>query len=331
MKKKALTTIGWLISIALLASLFSKLDFHALWAGLSNAKWTYLLIAAAINILVIMMKTLRWQWMMQPETRTLFLDIFYATMIGLAGNNVLPARGGDWIKIYLIGRWERTSRAMLASVTGLDKLFDGLAILILFGALSLHSTFPEWVQKGTLIVSITISVSLIICILLLLHHRRTPSDSADELSRFSRLAKNLGSGFGALANRRLAISTLIISIGICLTQVLTIWLCQLAFGQHLDIWIPALVFVAINLAIIIPSAPSGVGPFEVAAVLAYSWLGIKAETGFNIALMYHAMQFFPVTIFGAIIYARTSGVDKKIKLQDIPLGEVTESQVPIEP
>lgn len=307
MKKTALTLAGWAISIALLAMLAAKLDFRTLWEGLARARWGWLLAGASINIGVIALKALRWQGMMAPAARAPYGGIFRATMIGLAGNNVLPARGGDWYKIYLLGKWAGVTKAALASITGLDKLFDGLAILILFGALSFHSRFPDWVRQGTMIVSILLAVLLALCVLLLLHHRRTSEKQEDEMGRFGRLTRNLGSGMAMLANRNLVATTFALSIVICVTQIATIWCCQQAFGQHLDIWVPALVYVAINLAIIVPSAPSGVGPFEVAAVLAYTWLGVGKETAFNIALLYHAVQFFPVTAIGFVIYLKNCG------------------------
>ncbi|MFH0800454.1 MAG: lysylphosphatidylglycerol synthase transmembrane domain-containing protein [Pseudomonadota bacterium] len=302
MKKTALTIIGWVISIALLASLATRMDFSTLWAGMLGASWFWLTAAAIINIAVVALKAQRWKQLMQTGQNVPYGGIFKATVIGMAGNNVLPARGGDWMKIYLIDKWAGSGKAMLASVMGLDKLFDGLAILILFGFLSFHSTFPAWVQRGTMIVSIVIAVSLAICIILLLHHRRLRSDHQKDTGRLSRLASRFGSGMSALASGNLVAATMVNSVFICLLQVATIWCCQIAFGQHLDVWVPALVYVAINLAIIVPSAPSGIGPFEAAAVLAYGWLGVHTETAGGITLMYHAVQFFPITIMGFIFY-----------------------------
>lgn len=305
MKRTTITIIGWLISITLLAVLAAKINFHELWQGITKARWGYLISAAAINIVVVALRTIRWQWLMKPEKETNFWGIFKASMMGFAGNNVLPARGGDWFKIYLLGKWFGVSKAMLASITGLDKLLDGLAMLFLFGLLSFQSTFPEWVQQGTTIFSIVIAISLAICVLLLLHHRRTPSDRTDELGRLSYLAKKLGSGMSALADKKILVVTFITSIIICFLQIEMIRECQLAFGLSLPIWVPALVYVAVILSFAIPSAPSGVGPFEAAAVLAYAWLGIKTVTGFNVALMYHAVQFIPVTLIGLVFYFRT--------------------------
>jgi len=302
MKKTAFTILGWIISIGLLASLAFKLDLQTLWAGFTRASWGWLLAAAAVNGIVIALKTLRWKMLMQPSAPLTFWRTFKATVIGMAGNNVLPARGGDVAKIYLMSKWANATKTALTSVAGLDKLFDGLSIVLLFGFLSLHSTFPVWVQRGTTMVSIIIAVSLAICVLLLLHHRRTRTDEPEEMGVFSRIARKFGSGMGALASKKIVLVTLANSIAISLLQVATIWCCQLAFGIHAAIWVPALVFVAINLALVVPSAPSGVGPFEVAAVLAYAWLHVGKETAFDIAIMYHAVQFFPITISGMVFY-----------------------------
>ncbi len=302
MKKTAITAIGWLITAALIWVMLTRIDLRALWDEITRANWWYLAAAATVNIAVIVLKAFRWQWLMSPAHRAHFKSIFNASMIGFAANNVLPVRGGDWLKIYLLGKWESVSRAMLASVTGLDKLFEAISILLLFSVLSLHSTFPEWVVKGTMIVSIVAAISLLICILLMFHHRRASRDEAGTAGRLSKLAAQLGSGMLVLASSRLILATLALSIVICLLQIGTIWLCQLAFGLHLALWVPALVFVAINLAIIVPSAPSGLGPFEAAGVVAYSWFGLNAALGLGVALCYHAVQFLPVTAAGAVIY-----------------------------
>ncbi len=308
MKKAAFTITGWIITIVLIGGLLARLDLHAIWADLMKAQWSHIVAAAALNIMVIGLKTLRWQWLMRPAKKSEYGRILNATMIGLAGNNVLPARGGDWLKIYLLGKWEGASRAMLASITGLDKLFEGFSILILFGLLSFHSTFPEWVQNGTFIITIVLVIGLAISLMLMQHHRRQTNGENGNCGRMSRLLANLGSGMQVLARKRMIVLMLVLSLAICLLQIETIRLCQLAFGVELDLWVPALIFVAINLAIVVPSAPSGVGPFEVAAVLAYSWVGLSAETAFSIAICYHAVQFAPVTAIGALLYLRTLGI-----------------------
>jgi hypothetical protein len=290
----------------MIVSLFLKLDVGALWKELISARWTWIAAAAALNLTVVFMKALRWQWFMRPQNAARIQDILNATVIGMAGNNLLPARGGDWLKIYLIGKWQSTCKTGLISVAGLDKLFDGLSLLILFGILSMHSTFPQWVKDGTIVFSIAMILLLSLSIFLLLHHRHEQNEMPKSWRRIRNFAAKLGNGLSALKSLRLTTGALALSILASAAQILTIWLCQKAYGLSLDMWVPAIVFVAVNLAIMIPSAPSGVGPFEMAAMLTYSWLGIKSEVGFSVALMYHAVQFIPITLAGVVLYLETT-------------------------
>jgi hypothetical protein len=55
----------------------------------------------------------------------------------------------------------------------------------------------------------------------------------------------------------------------------------------------------------------------VAAVLAYSWIGVNAETAFSIAISYHAVQFAPVTVIGAIMYLKTLGMKGPTKVAKV--------------
>lgn len=302
MKKITLTILGWIISIALIVGLASRLDWSATWNVFLQTNVWWFIAGAALNIAVCVLKTVRWQWIMYTRKKTPFSTIFKAIMIGLAGNNVLPARGGDWYRIYLLGKWEKISRAALASITGLDKLFDGIAILGLFALLSFHSSFPPWVKEGTHIVTGVIIGSLVICIVLRIHHRRSNNTHPDGMSRLRQIIFNLGAGMSILEEKGRFGATLALSFIIAFVQIATLYMIQRAFGIVPPLWIPILVFVAINLAMTVPSAPSSIGPFEVAAVLAYSWLGVPKEIGFNIALLYHIAQVVPVTLIGAYFY-----------------------------
>lgn len=313
-KKGFLAIIGWIISGLLLWSLFSHMEIGPLWSSLKTTRRSLIVTAILINFVVIAAKTLRWHILMIPNLenkkthKDTYLMTFKATLLGLAGNNLLPARGGDWYKIFLLGRWTHLSKASLASITGLDKLFDGLTILTLFGLFSAYQffsentfeTFPAWAVKSSEIVAFVIVASLLISVLLYLNHRKIKDNI--NLGRFKNFLNNLGMGMKVLSKKHLLIWTFLISLISSALQILTIWFCQEAFGINLNFWSTSIIFIVTNIAIIVPSAPSGIGPFEAAAVLAYAWIGLKTETAFNITLMYHAAQVIPVTLIGLWVY-----------------------------
>jgi len=304
MKKTALTVLGWLISIALLVALAWGWDWAKTWASLSATNFWFIIAAVILNFVVVALKSVRWQWLL-TDRKTHFMTMFKAQVIGMAGNNVMPARGGDWYRIYLLGKWEKISKAALTSITGLDKLFDGIAILALFALASMHSTFPEWVRSSTMIVTGVIIGGLIICILFRIHHRRNVDIPKTRRGRISQLIYQLGAGMSIMEEKGKFGATLVLSFVIAVLQIATLLTVQKAFGIILPLWVPVLVYVAINLAIIVPSAPSNIGPFEVAAVLAYTWQGLTKEVAFNIAFIYHVVQVIPVTLLGLYYYLTT--------------------------
>ena len=304
MKKITFAVIGWLVSIGLLIALAWSWDWAKTWASLSATNYWFLTIAILLNFIVVALKSVRWQWLL-TDKKTHFKTMFKAQVIGMAGNNIMPARGGDWYRIYLLGKWEKISKAALTSITGLDKLFDGIAILALFAITSMHSTFPEWVRSSTLIVTGVIIGGLIICILFRIHHKRNIDIPHTRRGKISQLIYQLGAGMSIMEEKGKFGATLVLSFVVALLQISTLLAVQKAFGIILPVWVPVLVYVAINLAIIVPSAPSNIGPFEVAAVLAYTWQGLTKEVAFNVAFIYHVVQVLPVTVLGAYYYLTT--------------------------
>lgn len=101
MKRTLLTILGWAISLVLLWKVLHGLSAERILHGLERAHAGWLLMAAVINIGVVALKALRWRWLVRPEARVTWWEAFKVTMIGFAGNNIFPARGGDWFKIYL--------------------------------------------------------------------------------------------------------------------------------------------------------------------------------------------------------------------------------------
>ena len=59
-----------------------------------------------------------------------------------------------------------------------------------------------------------------------------------------------------------------------------------------------------------PSAPSGIGPFEWAIVFGLSLIGVDKTIAFPYALVYHMMGIVPIVIIG-FIFLFMLGIDLK--------------------
>jgi hypothetical protein len=76
-------------------------------------------------------RAVRWQALMLPA-RSSFWTVWQATFIGCAACVIL-GRAGELVRPFLIARRERTGFSLQAGVWVLERLYDFLAILALFG------------------------------------------------------------------------------------------------------------------------------------------------------------------------------------------------------
>lgn len=68
----------------------------------------------------------------------------------------------------------------------------------------------------------------------------------------------------------------------------------------------AVVLLAINLAVAVPSSPAGAGAFEGAVVLVLTLSGMAKAPALALALLYHLIQAVPVVLAGALVVWRPS-------------------------
>ena len=293
MRKKIAIIGGWIISVALFYFLLRNIDLSTLVSQLERIQVLPLICALLINLLVVVAKSARWFWLTPIEQRATFKQTNEATFIGMTGNNLLPARAGDILKVFLLNRCSDLSKLGLLSIVGLEKLFDISTIIAFAIYIIVSAATPAWVGMGlkTLIIIFLCCVAAIIFLITTAKKDFLPK-------KIQSVFTNLASGLESLKNWRQVSFVFLFSFLISFLQIMTLILCQKAFGLSLPIMTPMLVFLAINVAIIIPSAPSNLGPFEFAAVLAYAAFGINKEYALNVSLVYHVIQVIPVTLIG---------------------------------
>jgi hypothetical protein len=97
--------------------------------ALIDHRW--LLAGLALATLSFVGRTLRWQFMMRPEHSS-FVKTLSATLAGFAAVVVL-GRPAELIRPYLIATSQNSTLARQAAIWLLERLYDLLVILLLFG------------------------------------------------------------------------------------------------------------------------------------------------------------------------------------------------------
>jgi uncharacterized membrane protein YbhN (UPF0104 family) len=109
---------------------------EAFFKAFAAVAWGALFLAVACHVVRMLMRARAWQNILQaayPETKVRYWSTFGAYMAGVAVNAIVPARGGDVVKLYLVRhRVEGSSYPTLASSLVVETLFDFVVATVLF-------------------------------------------------------------------------------------------------------------------------------------------------------------------------------------------------------
>lgn len=328
--------VGLAISALLLYLTFRRMDLAEVWRNLRGVDVPLFLLSSAAATFVFWIRAWRWRGILEPVARVPFRSRFAAVTIGFMGNNLLPARVGEFLRAYSLSRMEPVSIvASLASLV-IERVFDGvLVISLLFLAMSLPD-FPA-VARGEGIAytgyaraaGILLLVIIAILLALVFMPRRAVAlvervvvvlpkavrrPIVDALEAFL-------TGVGILRNPLLLLRATAWSVVLWLFNALGFWIAFHAFGLPLSFTAALFFQSAIALAVSVPSGPAFVGVYHGAAVfvLANMWGAPQAAAG-AFAVGFHLAGFIPVTLIG-LYYAWRMGLS---------FGEVKSSEDVVE-
>jgi glycosyltransferase 2 family protein len=338
--------VGIAISAVLLYVTFRRMDLGEVWRNLRDVDVGLYILSSAAATFVFWIRAWRWRGILEPVAIVPFRSRFAAVTIGFMGNNLLPARVGEFLRAYALSRSERVSIvASLASLV-VERLFDGVMVIgLLFLAMSLPG-FPEvtagegsryagYAQAaGTLVVVLILllfglvflprqAVALVERIVLVFPDSvRRPVVSA--LEAFL-------TGVGILRDPVLLIRATGWSVVLWLFNAVGFWIAFHAFGLPLPFTAALFFQSAIALAVSVPSGPAFVGVYHGAAVfvLANMWGAPVAAAG-AFAVGFHIAGFIPVTLIG-LYYAWRMGLSvREVRSSEGVVEEAVEHVIPDE-
>jgi uncharacterized membrane protein YbhN (UPF0104 family) len=93
-------------------------------------------------------------------------------------------------------------------------------------------------------------------------------------------------------------------------EIAVIAVCLGGLGLPAGLLPSVTVFTGVNLAIAVPLTPANVGAFEAGAALPLIALGVGHDSAVAFAFIYRAVQWLPVTLAGALVWARRMMVSR---------------------
>lgn len=324
---KAKFWIGIIISIVFLYLFFRKVDFYELWRSLKGVNYFYIIPIIMLMPVMFFVRAERWRCLLIPIRNIGIPSLFSATVIGFAANNILPARIGEIVRAYVIGRKENISKSSALATIIVERFFDGLMVILF---ILLIIAFPPFKEveiierlKGAAFLLSGIFIGGVFAMIFLKYNTTVALEWAKFLfsplpPRFSEkllgILKSFAEGLGVIGKGGYIFLIFIYSMIIWFLAVLVAYILLPAFSlKGLPIMAAIFIQVAIAFGVAVPSAPGYVGTFHYACALGLGLLGVDSYTAKSFAIVMWAVSIIPVTVLGLFFLWRDNLSLREIK------------------
>lgn len=283
------------LAVATAAALFLGVDPRHVMSTLRGVSpWTIAGCAAATFVLLAL-QSLRWHLVMKPLLGLRYDQSYRAQAVGMMLNAVLPARGGDLLRIQYLGRRTGKHRATILGTEVVDRWLDWWGWFPILFAVSLAGTLPRWLYAALGVVA-ALHLTWAAALVILARRGYVPREG----SRFGELYASFHSGIQAFRSKRtLAIAFLVAPLP-WLWESIVLALLGRAFDIQLSLGMAFSVLIGLNLAMVVPSL-GAIGTFEAGGTTALVLLGTDQSRALAFVFVYHFTQLLPGVAAGIAI------------------------------
>jgi uncharacterized protein (TIRG00374 family) len=140
--------ISIIISIFFAILIIDKIDYNKTIGALHAANYAFIPIAVILSIVTNIVRTYRWKHIINPVKNISIPSLFSGVSIGYMANNLLPARLGEFVRAYIMGKKEGISKSATLATIVLERIFDGLALLFFLGIIAVLFSLPLWIKQA---------------------------------------------------------------------------------------------------------------------------------------------------------------------------------------
>lgn len=265
--------LRWVIGLAV-SGVFLWLAFRAVnpgevWQEVTNADQRFLLPAIACTTITSFLRGFRWKLCFDRQDRVTFWQSNAAYSVGaLAGQTVVPARLGDLVRIYILGRVSTASAVKALGTLVIERLSDLFAVVMLLTLLLPLFTLPSWIKIADGFAATLAVVGLVVVYLIARRSDDLVEPAWVARRRLPHLAfgalQQVMKGFSAVKDPRRAALILLASFALWITQTGTYAISFMALHIPLGWKEGGLTTGVLALTAIIPTGPGFAGSFELA-------------------------------------------------------------------
>jgi uncharacterized protein (TIRG00374 family) len=302
--------VGTAATAAFLWLFLREVDLRNAWREIvALPGWTMLGALGLVFVNLVVM-ALRWRYLLEGAGyRVPLRSLFSTVCVGRGANNVLPARGGDLLRIESMREVAQVPAFVAAGTLFAERLLDG----VVFAAWILIGAFLVGQGGPMLLTGVALSAATALGVVLVTLAAKHP-DAAERFAwratkrlpprwhtRLTRAAAHFVEGLGAFTGRRRLAFILATSVAMWAADVAMFAIVGRAFHLQVETGAYFLLEGIANLTLAVPATAAGIGSFDYLTLVAAKGVDVPEETATAYVLTMHALVVLPVTILGAAL------------------------------
>ncbi len=306
--------VGLIITIFSLFAVFRKINFSEIFQIISAVNIKYLVFSIACLFFSLLLKSVRWQLLLNFFARFNFRDVFVALAIGNMLNMLLPFRSGDLIRVFALSKKEEVLKTSIFGTVVYEHALDLLSLLFIFCITILTYSFPisRWIKMP--IFSLSLGCALFFIFIFIF------KEKIKKLEKWINNSENSSEKiyfkiFRHFFNYVLLNITLsyswkeylnIFGYTVVMWMFNGLWLyflfLSLDFSSHYQFGIGeiSILILSTSLAVMVPSAPSYVGTLHLSTLVVLRPTGLPQELIVSYAILQHAISTLLAIVTGFV-------------------------------
>lgn len=311
--------LGLVISAIFLYLAFREINYGKLWATLKTAQWWWLVPGLIVYFTGVLVRTWRWQYLLKPLKKLSILTLFPIINIGYMGNNVFPLRMGEVLRSVVLKRREDVPISGSLATIVVERIFDAVVVvgfvLLNLGQLTHLPGADAFSQLGTLAnwaVAVFLA-GLFIFILMAMFPKPALRLIHAVVQRFlperwrepvMKISDQFLEGLMSLRSPKDALMIFLTSALIWTLETILYWCVDRSLGLGLTFGQMMLLNGVVNLVLLVPAAPGGLGTFDAAVRAVLETFAVPPEPALGYTLILRIALWVPITLVGAVYFMR---------------------------
>jgi uncharacterized membrane protein YbhN (UPF0104 family) len=266
------------------------------------SEWAALAGAVALYALATLVRGERWHSLLRAEgARPSRADSHGLNVVGYAANNVLPARAGDAVRVFLMAPRAHTSKKAVLGTLLAERLLDIAVILVLFVVVGYGLLGEAGDANWILVATAVIAVAGVGAVLLIRRNERLHGIAAPILSSTLQLRGRHG------------LTLLGITVVVWALEA-GVWMSTgAAAGVDMNPIEGCYIVALASVFALIPSGPGYAGTQDTAAVTGILAIGGTKSQALTYLILVRFVIAVPITIVGLVLMAARYGGIRRLR------------------